>query len=121
MGVRRDAIQSLTAQFRISEFGSGKVIEPIRNAKIYSDDDPTDTGKWRVALAPTFSTGASFAIAFWDTQKEKAFAPPDRTSQLLELSAGYYQAHIIIMVDGEPKHVFRQFAVGQKADDLIWA
>ena len=121
LGVRRDTVQSLTVQFRISEFGSGKIIEPIRNAKIYSDDDPTDVGKWRMALAPTFSVGARCVIVFWDTQKMKALVPPDRISQLLELSPGYYRVQIIIMVDGEPMHIFQQFAVGQKADDLIWA
>ncbi len=121
LGVRRDTVQSLTAHFRISEFGSNKVIDPIRNARIYSYDDPTDMGKWQVVLAPTFSTGASFGVVSWDTQKNKAFIPPDRTKQSSELLSGYYRADIIIVVDGEPKHISQQFAVDQKADDLIWA
>jgi hypothetical protein len=121
LGIKRDSVQSLTVQFRISEFGSGTIIEPIRNAKIYPDDDPTDIGKWRVALAPTFSVGACFIIALWDAQQKKALVPPDRTRQILELSSGYYRVDIIMMIDGEPMHKSRQFVVGEKSDDLIWA
>ena len=55
LGVRRETIQSLTVQFRISEAGSNKTLVPIRQARIYSDDDPTDTGHNRLSLPPTYS------------------------------------------------------------------
>ena len=42
LGVKRETVQSLTAEIRISEVGSKKVIVPIRHARIYSDDDSSE-------------------------------------------------------------------------------
>lgn len=120
LGVRRDTIQSLTVQFRIIEAGSGKIIIPIRQARIYSDDDPTDMGRDRISLPPTFSVAASVMIVRWDTQKNKALIPPDRLRTEYPLDAGQYRVDVSLIVDGDPIIVSRQFVVGQKADDLSW-
>lgn len=120
LGVRRETVQSLTAQFRISEAGNGKIIIPTRQAKIYSDDDRTDEGSYRIALPPTFSVAASIVVVLWDTQKGKAFVPPCRQQQPHCLEPGYYSAHLILLVDGEPMHIRRNFVVGNEADALTW-
>lgn len=121
LGVRRETVQSLTAQFRISEVGSGKIIVPIRHARIYADDDPTDSGRLRIALPPTFTVAASIMLVLWDTQNNKAVVPEDRLRKPLVIEPGYYLAHILLLVDGEPKHIQRRFVVGQSADDLNWS
>ena len=120
-GVKRETVQNLTAEIRISEVGSKKVIVPIRHARIYSDDDSSDIGSNRIVLPPTFSVAASIMVVRWDSQKNKAVIPGDRLRQPLLLDEGYYRADIIIFVDGDPKTISRQFVVGQNADDLIWA
>ena len=120
LGVKRDTIQSLTVQFRISEAGSGKIVVPIRQARIYSDDDPTDRGRNRISLPATYSVAASVIIVRWDTQKDKAFIPPDRLREELPLESGQYRVHVIFLVDGDPKISSRQFVIGEKADDLTW-
>ena len=121
LGVKRETVQSLTAEIRISEVGSKKVIVPIRHARIYSDDDPSDIGSNRIVLPPTFSVAASIMVVSWDFQKKKAVILGDRLRQPLLLDEGCYRADIIIFVDGDPKTISRQFVVGQNADDLIWA
>ena len=62
LGVRRETVQGLTAELRISELNSGKVIVPIRHARIYSDDDPSDIGRNRIIIPPTHSVAASIMI-----------------------------------------------------------
>ena len=121
MGVKREVAQSLTAEMRISEVGSKTIIVPIRQARIYSDDDSSDLGNNRIVLPPTYSVGASIMVAHWDNQQKKAIIPPDRRRQPLPLGEGYYRADIIIIVDGDPRIISRQFVVGKDADDLIWA
>ncbi len=120
LGIRRDTIQSLTIHFQIKEAGSGKIIVPIRQARIYSDDDPNDMGRDRIALPPTFSVAASVMIVRWDIQKKKALIPPDRLRTEYPLDSGRYIVDISLIVDGDPTIVSRQFVVGQKADDLSW-
>lgn len=121
LGVRRETLQSLTVAFRISEAGSGKIIAPIRHARIYSDDDPTDAGSPRISLPPTYSVAACIVVVHWDTQRNKAVVPADRLRPLLVLEPGYYLANITLIVDGDPEHIQRRFVVGQSADDLIWS
>ncbi len=121
LGVKRETVQSLTAEISISEAGSNKVIVPIRHARIYSDDDSSDMGSNRIVLPPTFSVAASIMVASWDNQKKKAVISGDRLRQPLLLDEGYYRADISIFVDGDPKNISRQFVVGKNADDLIWA
>lgn len=120
LGVRRETIQSLTAEFRISEIGTNRIIVPIRHARIYSDDDPTDLGKDRIVLPPTFSVGACIAIIYWDTAKNEAKIMLDRLRPLITIAPGYYQITIIFFIDGLPKNVVRKFVVGDKPDDLMW-
>jgi hypothetical protein len=120
LGVRRETIQSLTAQFRISELGSGRVIIPSRQARIYSDEDPDDKGRFRTTLPPTFSVAASIMVVLWDVKKDKAIVLPDRLREVSSLPEGAYLVHIIFLVDGDPISVSRQFIIGKKADDLTW-
>lgn len=120
LGIKRDTIQSLTVQFRISEAGSGKVIIPIHNARIYSDDDPTDIGKDRISLPATLSVGACIMIVQWDAQKKQAIVLHDRLMSEFPLNTGQYIIDISLFVDGEPRIISRQFVVGQRADDLSW-
>lgn len=120
LGVKRETVQSLTAEIRISEFGSKKIIVPIRHARLFSDDDPSNAGSNRIVLPPTYSVAASVMIAMWDSQNKKAIILGDRLRQPLLLGEGYYLIQIIILVDGEPKELSRQFVVGGSADDLTW-
>lgn len=118
LGIRRDTISSLSASFRISE--KERVVIPIMHARIYSDDDPTEAGSWRVALPPTFSSSASIMIAEWNDKKKKAIVPGDKVRSGIELSAGLYRMDIIYLVEGQPEKEFREFIVGNNADDLVW-
>jgi len=120
LGVKRDTIESLIVSFRISEVGTGKIIIPIMQSRIYSDDDTTDVGKNRITLPPTLSFEASVMIAIWDKVKKKAIIPGDRLRSSVEIPAGVYQIAIIFAVDGEPQTEFRQFIVGNTAGELDW-
>lgn len=122
LGVRRETVQSLTIAFRIAEAGSGKIVDPVRHARIHADDDPTGAGAVRISLPPTYSVAASVMIVFWDAKENnKAVVPPDRLRPILILEPGYYIATLTLVVDGTPERVQRHFVVGQGADDLIWA
>lgn len=119
LGVRRETIQSLVVQFRISEQGSNKVIIPIRTARIITDEDSEYTGKDRITLPPTYSVGATCMFVLWDEKKNKALVISNRDEQK-ELDQGYYAIYISLIVEGEYKKYSATFVVGEKADDLIW-
>ena len=120
LGVKRETVQSLTAEIRISEFGSKKIIVPIRHARLFSDDDSSDIGSNRIVLPPTYGVAASIMVAMWDDKNKRAVILGDRIRQPLLLGEGYYWIQIIIFVDGGSKEISRQFVVGKNADDLIW-
>jgi hypothetical protein len=122
-GVRREAVQSLAVQFRITEVGSGTIIIPIHQVPLYSDDtDMTSNAcRSRIPLPTTYSVGATGMIVLWDTQNKCVIIPPDRLRQPIRLKPGYYQAQILLLVDGFPRQVVRRFTVGVKADDLTWS
>ena len=121
LGVKRETVQSLTAEIRISEFGSKKIIVPIRRARLFSDEDTSNNGSNRIVLPPTYSVAGNIVFAVWDNKNKKAIIPGDRLRQPLLLGEGYYYAQIVIFVDGEHNEISRQFVVGKNADDLIWA
>ena len=121
LGVKRETVDSLTVQYRIAELGSGKILIPVRQARIYSDADSTDLGRNRITLPPTYSVAANVMIVSWDLNQSVAIVPPNRLHEPFQLAPGLYVAHIILLVDGEPTQVQRQFTVGDKADDLSWA
>ena len=118
LGVRRDTIASLSASFRVSE--KARVTIPIMHARIYSDDDPTQAGSWRIALPPTFSWSTSIMVARWDDTKKKAIVLGDNVRNPVELSAGVYLIETIFLMEGQPIKESREFIVGDKADDLVW-
>ncbi len=123
LGIRRDTIASLSASFRISEVA--KVVIPIMHARIYTPDDPTGIdpariGTWRIALPPTLSFETCIMIAMWDSEKKKAIVVGDKSRNSVELSAGIYRIEVIFLVEGQPIKEFREFIVGDKADDLVW-
>ena len=120
LGVRRETIRSLTAHFRISEAGSGTIIIPICQARIYSDEDATDTGRDRIPLPPTFSVAASIPVARWDNDNQRVAVPQIRAKSETVLLPGHYRADIIFMVDGDEDRRSRHFTVGTSADDLKW-
>ncbi len=120
LGVKRETVQSLTAEIRISEFGSKKIIVPIRHVRLFSDEDTSDKASNRIVLPPTYSVAASIMAAMWDNKAKRAIILGDLLRQPLLLSEGYYYAQIIILVDGEPNEISRQFVVGKNADDLMW-
>ena len=121
LGVKRETVQSLTAEIRISEFGSKNIIVPIRHLRLFSDEDISDLGSNRIGLPPTYSVSASIMVAMWDDKKKGAVILGDRLRQPLLLYAGHYYAQILIFVDGESNEIIRQYTVGKTADDLIWA
>lgn len=120
LGVKRETVQSLTAEIRIAEFGSKKVIVPIRHLRLYPDDDASDVGSARIALPPTYSVAASMIVVTWDNNSGQAVVPGDRNRQPLTLGEGYYLALIILLMDGEPTKICQPFVVGKNADDLMW-
>lgn len=120
LGVKRETVQSLTADIRISEFGSRKIIVPIRRGRIFTDEDTIDKGSNRIVLPPTYSVAGSIMVAMWDKKVERAVILGDVLRKPLALNAGDYFAQIIICVDGEPNEISRQFIVGKSADELIW-
>ena len=117
-GVRRDTVEALTVSFRILEVGTGKILVPVMQARIYSDAD--ERGTWRTTLPPTLSFETSVMLAMWDDNKKVAIVPGTRTKPKVELSAGIYEFIICVAVDGEPQYHSRQFVVGNTADDLTW-
>ena len=120
LGVKRETVQSLTAEIRIWKLGSKKPIVPIRHMRLFSDEDTSDKGSNRIVLPPTYSVAASMMVAMWDNEKKGAIVLGDRLRQPLLLSEGYYYTQIIILVDGEPNEISHQFVVGKSADELIW-
>jgi hypothetical protein len=121
LGAKRDTIQSLTASLQLSEVGSGRIIIPVLQLRIYSDGDETNSGRERTALPPTYSVGASIVVATWDIDNQRVIVPGSRTHRETALPEGYYEAVILLFVDGEPKKFTRRFRVGQSADDLKWS
>ena len=117
LGVHRQGIQSLVVQFQLKEAGSGTIVVPILQSLIYSDEDSTDKGQYRIALPPTYSVGASVLVASWDYKTSQAFLG-GQTPVLLK--PGQYHAEVIAMVDGEPVRQSRQFVVGGTPTDLKW-
>ncbi len=121
LGVRRGTIQSITAQFRISELGSNTIVITSRQGRLYSDDDPDDKGRLRITLPPTFSVAACIMVVSWDLKCGKAIIPPDRLrNEIVSIPEGAYRVQIIFMVDGEKQEESRQFIIGKKPDDLTW-
>jgi len=121
LGVKRETVQSLTADIRISEFGSNKIIVKIRRGRIFTDEDTLDKGSNRIVLPPTYSVAGSIMVAMWDKKLKKAVILGDVLREPLLLGEGYYYAQIIICVDGEPNEISRKFVVGKDADGLIWS
>ena len=90
--VKRDTIQSLTATFQIYHVETGSVVVPVHQARIYSDDDPTDAGRGRITLPPTYSVAASIAVAKWNPNSGLTEVPPTRTHASVPLMPGTYEA-----------------------------
>jgi hypothetical protein len=120
IGVKRETIESLIVSFRISEVGTGKVVVPIMQARIYSDADSSEEGSWRVTVPPTLSFETTVMVAMWNESKIVAMVPGDRLRAQVELSKGIYRIDAIFVVDGEPQKRFREFVVGNTADELTW-
>ena len=120
LGVKRDTIQSLTASLQVAEVGSGRIIIPVLQLRIYSDDDETDNGRGRTVLPPTYLVGANLVVAKWDAKARRVIVPPTRTHPETPLPEGYYEARILFLVDGEKTQYNRRFKVGQAADELDW-
>ena len=118
--VSRDTIQSLTGSYQVSESGSGKIVDPIRHALFFTDEELEPPPKQRIALPPTYSVGTSFPVVIWLDDSGGAMLAPDRLRDATPISPGLYLARIIMMVDGNKKQYERKFRVGQKADDLVW-
>jgi len=120
IGVKRESVESLIVSFQIREVGSGKVVIPIMQARIYSDADSSEEGSWRVRVPPTLSYETSVMVAMWNESKRVAVVPGDRLRGEVELLKGAYRIEVIFVVDGEPQNRFREFIVGDSADELSW-
>ncbi len=122
LGVRGDTLQSLNVSFRLAEVGSGRIIVPIRQARIYTDDTGDTLGRFRVSLPATYSVAANVMIVRWDEDLGAVVLPPifeDEEPQA-KLEQGYYQMIMNLLVDGHPIFITRNFRVGRTLDDLIW-
>ena len=120
LGVRRETLQSLIISLQISEVGSGRILIPIMQTRIFSDDDPDNKGRGRIALPPTFHSPASVMIAMWVEKEKKVAIPGDRIRQSKLLSAGKYRVDVLLIPDGSPRKEFMHFIVGNTADELAW-
>lgn len=120
IGVKRESVESLIVSFQIREVGSGKVVIPIMQARIYSDADSSEEGSWRVRVPPTLSYETSVMVAMWNESKRVAVVPGDRLRGEVELPKGAYRIEVIFVVDGELQKRFREFIVGDSADELSW-
>ncbi len=117
--VKRDTIQSLTVAFQIYHVDTRSFAVEVHQARIHSDSDSTDAGRYRVTLPPTYSVAASFVVAEWNPDSG-AEVPPTRTSASVHLNPGTYKARIAFTVDGTPDIQVKLFSVGQSAADLDW-
>lgn len=120
LGVKRESMESLIVSFQLREAGSGKVVIPVMQARIYSDDDSSEEGSWRVRVPPTMSYATSIMIAMWNERKKAAVVPGDRLKGEVELPKGIYGVQVLFVVDGENQNRFREFIVGEGADELRW-
>ena len=120
IGVKRDTIESLTVSFRVSNAGTGDILIPVMQARIFSDADPSKLGTWRTTLPPTLSFETCVMIVMWDESKKRAIVLGDQTKSSVELLKGIYAIIVTIAIDGEPRYYSRQFIVGDTADDLTW-
>ena len=120
IGVKRESIESLIVSFRITEVGTGKVVIPIMQARVYSDADPSEKGIWRVTVAPTLSFETTIMVAMWNEGKKVVIVPGDRLRGEVELPKGIYRIDAAFVVDGEAEMEFREFIVGDSADELTW-
>lgn len=120
MGVKREGVESLIVSFQIAEAGTGKIVIPIMNGRIYSDADSSRQGSWRVTVPPTLSFETSVAVAIWNESKKVAVVPGDNLRADVELGKGAYRIEVIFVVDGEPEKRFGSFIVGDNADSLVW-
>lgn len=118
--IKRDTIQSLTVSFQIYHVESSNIVIPIRQARIYSDDDPTDLGSYRVELPPTYSVAASIVLVIWSPEIGQFVVPPGRTQAPLPLTPGLYEARLVFIVDGAPVKESRRFQVGTTETQLQW-
>lgn len=119
--ISRNPIQSLVVHFRIAEHGSGRIEITNRQARIYTDTEADDSGRWRISLPPTFSGGANVVVARWDTDIARTVVPPTLMQNETHLAVGLYRAQIVFLIDGKEKTVSRQFVVGEGPDDLVWS
>lgn len=120
LGVKRETIESLIVSFRIYEVGTGKVVIPIMQARIYSDADSSEQGGWRVTVPPTMSFETSLMVAMWNDSKKVAIVPGDKIRGLVELPEGIYRIEAVFVVEGEAQKRFREFVIGNSADELTW-
>ncbi len=119
-GVKRDTIESLTVSFRISNTGTGEILIPIMQARIFSDADPNKLGTWRTTLPPTLTFETCAMVAMWNESKKKAIVLGDKTKPSVEIAKGIYTFSVFVAIDGDPQDYSRQFIVGDTADDLAW-
>ncbi|MEE8543035.1 MAG: hypothetical protein V3S94_04195 [Gammaproteobacteria bacterium] len=121
LGVKRETIQSLSAHVQVVEAGSGTILSPIRHARIFANSEDLDAPRERISLPPTYGVAAVFFVARWDGTSHRAVLAPDRLRSEEALPGGYFEARIIVTVDGEPLGFAGRFLVGQSADDLRWS
>ena len=118
--VKRDTIQSLTVAFQIVHLETKVAVVPVHQAKIKTDADPTDKGRYRITLPPTYSIAASFTVAQWTPSSGGAEIPPTLGKAAVPLARGPHTAEIILTVDGEPDVQLRRFSVGPSSANLNW-
>jgi hypothetical protein len=120
IGVKRETVKSLVVSFGISEVGTGKVVIPAMNARIYSAADSSGQGNWLVTLPPTLRFETSVIVALWNENGKVAIVPGDNDRTQVELPKGVYRIDATFVVDGEPQKRSREFIVGDTTDNLTW-
>ena len=119
--VKRDTVTSFSATFRIVNIDNGAIVVPVHQAPIHSGDEDDDgLRKYRIALPPTISVGASIGVATWYALTGSPMIPPTRGKPPVPLAPAKYQAQIIFGVDGRRHDVAKNFVVGETREDLMW-
>ncbi len=118
--VKRDTIESLAVTFQILDACRQSIIVPVHQARIQSGEDSDELGRYRIRLPPTFSVGASIAVAMWNAASGRAEIPPTQGKQSVPLDPGIYEARSIFHIDGRRNDVAKNFSVGQTVKELEW-
>ena len=122
LGIRRQPIHSVTANYQLKEVGSGIIVIPIRQLLINTDDTTDTLGTMRIELPATYGVAAAAMFVLWNEDEKGVQLAPSRVGEEGQIiKPGYYEAIFNFNIDGEPTLMSRRFRVGEEREMLFWA